>query len=275
MDVFLHILLYTRLILLGILAFCLLVLFLILFVPVFYKGNFKYENGTDIYGIIKGGWLFNLISFSLKYKDEPAFKIRVFGFTVNKKKKEESLNDSVPDFEGEIQREENSLPQEKEDFQFKDSASDNVSLKEEKINNTKDEAKKEKEGKNESSNEGLITKIKKYIEIIKSETFKKAFSKNKAKIVKILKRILPRKLKIEGSVGFDDPSVTGSVLAITGMLYPLIGKYIRITGNFENEEILIKGNMKGRITIFSLIFTGLQIYLNKDIKKVIKMLGEA
>lgn len=276
MDLFLHILLYIGLLLLGILVLCLFLIFLILFVPIFYKGNFKYENGTDIYGIIKGGWLFNLISFSLKYKDNPAFRTKVFGFTVNKKKKEEAFDDFVPDYEGEIKREENSLSkEEKEDIKTEDSASDNVFIKENNTNNEKDNLKKEKDEKKESSNEGLITKIMKYIEIIKSETFKKAFSKNKTKIAKFLKRILPRKLKIEGSVGFEDPSVTGSVLAVTGMLYPLIGKYIRITGNFEKEEILVKGNMKGRITIFSLIFTGLQIYLNKDIKKVIKMLGEA
>ena len=94
------------------------------------------------------------------------------------------------------------------------------------------------------------------------------------KIFKLFKHICPRKLQIDGEVGFDDPSVTGQILVITSMLKPVLGKNVRIVGNFEEPIISIEGKLKGRITVFRVLWTGAVLYFNKNIRKIIKMFRE-
>lgn len=133
----------------------------------------------------------------------------------------------------------------------------------------------EKEGsKKDFENRSFYDKIKKYIEIIESKRFKRAFEYSKDKIFKLIKHILPRRFNIYGEVGFDDPSVTGQILVITSMLIPIVGDKINIRGNFEEPVIDIEGKLKGRITIFKVLWTLAVLYFNKNIRKIIKMFRE-
>ena len=133
----------------------------------------------------------------------------------------------------------------------------------------------EKEGsKKDFENRSFYDKIKKYIEIIESKRFKRAFEYSKDKIFKLIKHILPRRFNIYGEVGFDDSSVTGQILAITSMLIPIVGDKINIRGNFEEPVIDIEGKLKGRITIFKVLWTLAVLYFNKNIRKIIKMFRE-
>ena len=133
----------------------------------------------------------------------------------------------------------------------------------------------EKEGsKKDFENRSFYDKIKKYIEIIESKRFKRAFEYSKDKIFKLIKHILPRRFNIYGEVGFDDPSVTGQILVITSMLIPIVGDKINIRGNFEEPVIDIEGKLKGRITIFKVLWTLAVLYFNKNMRKIIKMFRE-
>lgn len=133
---------------------------------------------------------------------------------------------------------------------------------------------KDKGSKKDFENRGFYDKIKKYIEIIQSKRFKRAFEYSKDKIIKLFKHILPRRLNIYGEVGFDDPSVTGQILVITSMLIPITGDKINIRGNFEEPVIDIEGRLKGRITLFKVLWTLAVLYFNKNIRKIIKMFRE-
>lgn len=130
------------------------------------------------------------------------------------------------------------------------------------------------DSKKDFENRSFYDKIKKYIEIIESKRFKQAFEYSKDKIVKLLKHILPRRFNIYGEVGFDDPSVTGQILVITSMLIPIVGDKINIQGNFEEPVIDIEGKLKGRITLFKVLWTLAVLYFNKNIRKIIKMFRE-
>jgi len=130
------------------------------------------------------------------------------------------------------------------------------------------------DSKKDFENRNFYDKIKKYIEIIESKRFKQAFEYSKDKIVKLLKHILPRRFNIYGEVGFDDPSVTGQILVITSMLIPIVGDKINIRGNFEEPVIDIEGKLKGRITLFKVLWTLAVLYFNKNIRKIIKMFRE-
>lgn len=117
-------------------------------------------------------------------------------------------------------------------------------------------------------------KIKGYLDKIQSEEFKKSFELCKKQIGVLLKAVLPKKWKLEGSAGFEDPSTTGKLCAVLGMLSPWTHKHIFVTGDFESSEIDLKGEFKGRIYGITLLIVFIRVYFNKNIKRVIKMFNE-
>ena len=300
MAIFLKVLGIIGIILLSILGLILLVIFLVLFVPVRYKaeGSFK-DNKPSV--CARASWLLHLLSIRYTLGEKEPLIIRVCGFKI--KKKEEK----VPDFEDETQDESDvaestakepvisesivSEPTISEPIISEpiNSETENISEVEEDSDTPEESSNKpkiaeahqksQKSRKNEGSkkdfeNPGFYDKIKKYIEIIQSKRFKQAFEYSKDKIVKLLKHILPRRFNIYGEVGFDDPSVTGQILVITSMLIPIVGDKINIRGNFEEQIIDIEGRLKGRITIFKVLWTLAVLYFNKNIRKIIKMFRE-
>lgn len=113
-----------------------------------------------------------------------------------------------------------------------------------------------------------------YIDILKSDTFKRAFDKAKSQILKIFKLIKPKKLKGRLEFGFEDPSTTGMVYGIYSVIYPFLGGDLTVLPYFNVETMLLNGNIliRGRITVFSLLKIGFKVFFDKDIKRLIKML---
>lgn len=118
-------------------------------------------------------------------------------------------------------------------------------------------------------------KIKNKLEVIKSDSFKQAFSLCKKELIHLFKIILPKKWYIDARVGFDDPSTTGKILAATGMLYGLIHKHVNVVGDFENEIVDIHGKFVGHITAFKLLCVAAHLYFNKNLKSIINQFREA
>lgn len=86
----------------------------------------------------------------------------------------------------------------------------------------------------------------------------------------LIHHVLPT--KVEGAVTFgcEDPSITGTVLAILGMTFPFHKNRIQVTPLFEGGNQLT-GNvsLKGRIYGIMFIKAAIEIYFNKNIKYVI------
>lgn len=118
----------------------------------------------------------------------------------------------------------------------------------------------------------IVKNIKYYLEILRSDSFKNAFSVCKTQVFALLKSVRPRKIKGSLLIGTGDPASTGQVLAVYGMLYPLIGNNIIVTPDFEHS--VIEGDLfiKGKITVFCLLKAAWIIFFNKDIRRVIKLL---
>lgn len=117
----------------------------------------------------------------------------------------------------------------------------------------------------------IVKNIQYYIKIIKSETFKRAWTVCSGQVFSLLKSILPGKLKGNLLIGTGDPASTGQVLAIYGMLYPLIGNHIVITPDFEQQIVEGELFIKGRITVFKVLKTAWIVYFNKDLRRLIKL----
>ncbi len=118
----------------------------------------------------------------------------------------------------------------------------------------------------------VISNIRYYIRVIQSDTFSRAWTLCSGQVFSLLKNILPGKLDGELLIGTGDPAGTGQVLAIYGMLYPLIGSHIDVKPDFERQILEGRLFLKGKITVFRAVKTAWIIYFNKDMRRLIKLL---
>lgn len=115
---------------------------------------------------------------------------------------------------------------------------------------------------------------------VKIEWWKRFFSNPRIKeaisfcwkdIKKLIRHILP--IKVEGNVtfGFEDPSITGKIVALLGMTIPFHKNCIQIMPLFQTDRNILEGTikMKGRIYGVVLVKTAAEIYFNKNVKYMI------
>lgn len=116
--------------------------------------------------------------------------------------------------------------------------------------------------------------IQYYREVLESDPFRQSLQLCKGELGWVFKKLKPDTFEADFIVGMEDPATTGEILAICGMLYPLIGQHVRIVGDFECDKLHIEGQlyMRGKIRAFTFLRMVLRIYFNKDIKKLIKLL---
>lgn len=276
MATFLIILKYIGLTLLYLLGALLLIAALLLFYPVSYKAKGSYSEPHSFDFSFKGTYLFHILSLSYIYgRDEP-LKIRLFGFSIKKKnssKKKSSAEKTSNEKQSDVIKEDKSKEIEKSQETAVNKKTE-VSI--DAIDGTLEKSKtlEKDDSLNDFSKSDKYDKLKRYIDILGSNTFKKAYAEAKGKILKLCKMVLPKYWLLEGSVGFEDPAITGNMLAVLGLLSPFIYKHINIKGNFDNPSINLKLRAKGRACIFSLLMCFLSIYMNKRIKRVIKLFKE-
>lgn len=142
----------------------------------------------------------------------------------------------------------------------------NKTGKNKKIKKSKPEKKK-----NTSDGTKIYDKIKGYMEVLQSDEFSKSFELSKKTIGKILKAILPKKWGAFGKVGFDDPEKNGKAAAGIGIAYPWLKDHINVYCDFDNPVIDISGFAQGRIYAITLVYSGLCILLNRNVRKTIKL----
>ncbi len=292
MELFLKILSIIGLSFLIILIVILCLLLIVLFVPVRYGGNGTYKDNKLNFSA-RVTWLFGFLNVKFIFGDDDPFRIKLLFFRLNpknKRPKKEKIKKEKKKKIADIQPNEikpDSLPNEvmpetesvnTEDFAdsdnpYEDILGTNNDLLKKKRKERKNKSKKIKIN-SDSNKPSIYDKIKKYLEIIESKRFKRAYNFCKYKIKKLLKHTLPRQWDLNAVVGFDDPSTTGNILVYSSMLYPFIAKHIHIKGDFENERIEAELKFKGHITVFSILWIGITVYFNKDIKKLIKLFKE-
>ena len=91
---------------------------------------------------------------------------------------------------------------------------------------------------------------------------------------KLMKGILPGDIFLKGTIGTGDPTNTGYVLALAGMLTAKFGNDIQIKGDFTKataEDIEVR--VKGKIVLGSLVSAVIAFALTKPVRKaIIKMI---
>lgn len=124
--------------------------------------------------------------------------------------------------------------------------------------------------------------IKNKIGLIKdflgNEENRSAFGVTYGSLKKLLKHVLPRKLRSKVIFGTGDPCSTGQALGAASILYGMYGDHVQITPDFENKVFEGSHYAKGRIRIGTLLIIVIKLLLDKKFKQLkrnFKILKEA
>lgn len=114
--------------------------------------------------------------------------------------------------------------------------------------------------------------IEYYREVLEGEAFKRSLALCKDELAAIIRRLKPRKFEASLIVGMDDPASTGEILAVCGMLYPLIGGHVDVRGDFERKRLEGEILIVGKLRMVTFLRTAVRIYFNQDIRKLYRLL---
>lgn len=114
--------------------------------------------------------------------------------------------------------------------------------------------------------------VARYLAILQREETKQLAALTFGQLRKILRHVLPGKLQIYLCVGTGDPASTGQILAVQGMLYPFLGQRLQIEPDFDRKRLEGNFYMKGHITLAVLLACALRIVINRNFRKLMKML---
>ncbi len=118
---------------------------------------------------------------------------------------------------------------------------------------------------------GVKNKVGYYYNLWQKDATRMVWDDCKGRLVKLFKHLKPKKFRIDLHVGMEDPSTTGMIMGIWGMLYPILGGSIYINPEFDRE--VLEGNLiiKGKIRIIHVLMVALQFYRDKRLKKLIEL----
>ena len=116
----------------------------------------------------------------------------------------------------------------------------------------------------------IYDKIDWYRQFFEHPRTKEAVSLVLDRSKKLMHHIFPKQIKGKVTFGSEDPSVTGTALAVLGMTMPFHKNRVEIVPVFDNQNIL-EGNIKikGRIYGFVPVKMLAELYFNKNIKYII------
>ena len=284
-GVLLTILKVIGIIILALIALALLIVLMVLFIPVRYRGKIYFKKTPDI--DLSVTWLFKFLNISLKFKDELDISAKVAWFFTVFSNKEDSKDGQEIEFgnkdtfkkepeEKSLSKKENSeeksaslkgdnIKEHKTDTEnIPPVKADELNKQEKKHSKAVKKAKdKKKDNKNKSLPEKILEKAKDIHYIITNDENKLIFMKMLEKVKKIIVHVLPKKIVGYFKFGFEDPSVTGQVLEILAVFYPLYKDDFKIIPMFYDEIIEVDISLKGRLRIFYAAYIGLLLWLNK------------
>ncbi len=114
--------------------------------------------------------------------------------------------------------------------------------------------------------------IQYYKAVIEGEPFQRSFALCKKELLTIFKHLKPDRFEAALIVGMDDPAATGEILAVCGILYPMLGPRVNVSGDFVCKRLEGRVFIRGKLRLFTFVRTAVRIYFNKDIRKLYGLL---
>lgn len=275
MQLFLSILSTIGFIVLIILAVILALIALILFFPIVYKAKIKKTEDFLADGSVK--WLFGAFTLRFAFKNKSFdWSIKLFGFSLDKLLKKDKKDDSKKNEYTPAKKQPTIKPGEIVQ-DAKDETADKIS--EDKSLNAAVESIAEEKTKNDEEDDkkpdkGLIEKIRFTFSNICAKLKKikddfELFDKVKPTVMKLLKHILPKKIKGYISFGFPDPADTGVALGVLGALCIPIPKQLKIEPDFNEKRFECDVKLSGRLIVAVLIVYIIKLLKVPEIKEIL------
>lgn len=271
-----------------ILFFCAVVLFM----PVRYKidgegtGDWK-----DVHIQICFSWFLHLISgYALYEEKEFSWQCRIFWKKLNQRKSEsKSKVKKEKSVRKEIKKQETAKSQ-------KSHAQKTPEIEESKVQESSEIQENPQTAENENGRnrkkqnvyqkikytiQNICAKIKHMIEqkekltdFINDEVHGNAFRRVKKEVFRLVRFLRPKRFQMYLRYGFEDPCMTGKVLAGLSVLYPFYGDGIEIFPDFE--ELVLEGTLKvkGRIYGIHFIIILWNLYFDKHVRLTYKHVKE-
>lgn len=307
LNVILEILSILGILLLCFLGLAVLLILLVLFFPVSYKlSGKKVAEGMTVSA--RALWLFGLLRVRFDHPEPGRILVKIFPFTVfdsgrktddKIKKTSDSTEEKTKKRVGKEKRQPSDTEQEQTSGSSKAGADGGESDCTKK-DDTPAENTEASDGPTDTRKEGeagddtdplIFKKFKKikyticsiydkikniwenisyYTELLQEEETKLLFSHVICRLGKILKSIRPRRIRGQILFGTGSPDTTGYVYGIYGMLSPFLGSGLAVTPDFA--EAVLEGNLflSGHITLFTILWNGLKILLDKKLRRFIK-----
>jgi len=293
-------------ILLIILGLLLSLLLLLLFFPISYHILVK-KQPEDLKISAKVSWLFGFFRLLFDYPSpkKPIVKVLFFTLAGKEKRITEEFQDAAnkPDFESESEPTDKIEKEEQENFKNESSIEpgeptieskeesekesgagfQTESQKESKIeSNIESNIKANNKSNNNKSNKGkkdlrtlydqARTEFDFYYGLWEREETKALINAFLARLLHILKNLLPRKAKGTLHFGAASPDVTGYVFGgycVAQALYPK-RLFLELEPDFEKEILECELSVKGHFTVFTLLLDGLRVILDKRLWRLNK-----
>ena len=282
------------LILAAVLGLGILVLALLLFVPVRYEIHIRKKE--ELQAEARVHWLLHLIRLPVSYLDgELSAKVKVLFFTVKdllagEQEIREGAREVFTDWEEdtEADREEQTETAAGQDAEEADAGETSAEAVEKEVekepeNRTEEPAHKKKKASGSPVKSKLrnlkytlhrfYVKIKRIKRFATDERTRAAVSLAWSQLKRLLRRLLPRKVRGEVRFGTGDPALTGQILGGISIFYPLFMDNVKVTPDFQ--ETVLEGELyaKGRIRLFTVARIAWKLYRDKNIRFVYRRLG--
>ena len=305
LQIFFLILKIIGIILAAVLGLAILLLLLVLFVPVRYRAYGVKKEG-ECRAEAKISWLLHLISVPVAFREgELSAKIKILGITLMDLTDSGSFEEAEPVPEAAERTEEQKTAQSgerqaQEHPVEKQAAPERTSQK-------KEELEEEEEEKN-----GIFSRFLQFLRMIwkffagiprKLKNLKCTFRRFCGKIKRMARKYraakefaldertkaavrlvleqakifarqaLPRKICGEVRFGTSDPALTGQILGIAGIFYPLFMDNVKVDPDFE--QTILEGELflKGRLRIVSAVRIAWRLFRDKNVRYVYRKLN--
>lgn len=263
-------------VLLGIL---LLILGCLFFCPVAYQGRGE-KNSDSMKGNLKISWLFHGISLKIWYEEGIHYSLRILGISIERlkgifkgrvgkksEKKQQKELTAVQENRQEAAKREYTGQSAEETIQREvKKAEEQPFVKERPKRKRIEKAFRDFR----LTLEKICDKIKKVKKLLDSEQMKRTETWIIKEIKALIFHIKPNKLQGNIRFGMEDPCLTGEILALAGVFYPLYGEYFTIEPFFEKQILEGEVFFCGRIYGIYFALLAWRIFKNRDLRFIIK-----
>lgn len=111
-----------------------------------------------------------------------------------------------------------------------------------------------------------IDNIKYYQELLQDRRIQSAIQTIRKWFIRFWKNIKPKEFLVHVEFGMEDPATVADIMRIYSVLYPWIGQNVFIIPQFQEAPVIADVSMKGKITVFWIVYAIWKFLFDRDIR---------